>query len=83
MTVGSPPGTYTLFQFDSAHGLTDGLVVGSGLGSFTGSFDYATDPNLIQLNVVPEPQTAFLIIAGIGLLLFSCNRRRRVPARLA
>jgi len=68
-------GTYTLFSFDNAHGLSGGLVVGSGLGSLSGSFDYS-DPNLIQLTLIPEPSVAALLGLGFAVLLGRRNRAR-------
>jgi autotransporter-associated beta strand protein len=70
---GLAPGLYTLMTFDAADAYTGTLVVGAGLGSYSGEFIYNADS--IQLNVVPEPSTAALLGAA-GLLAWSARRRR-------
>ncbi len=75
---GLAAGTYTLFSFDAAHGLSSGLVIGSGLTGATANLDFASDPNLIQLNVtsvIPEPNA--IIMLGLGLAAALGLRRRR------
>jgi autotransporter-associated beta strand protein len=70
---GLAPGLYTLMTFDAANAYTGELVVGAGLGSYTGEFIYNADS--IQLNVIPEPSTAVLLLAG-GLAGWLARRRR-------
>jgi len=72
---GLAQGLYTLMTFDSANAYTGtNLVVGTGLGFYTGGFIY--NANSIQLNVVPEPSTAGLIlVAGLGGWLRRWRRR--------
>lgn len=63
---GLAPGTYTLMTFDADNAYTGTLAIGTGLGSYTGSFIYNADS--IQLSVVPEPSTALLLLGGLALL---------------
>jgi autotransporter-associated beta strand protein len=70
-------GLYTLFTFDGAtqgDNYTGSLVVGTGLGAFTGEFIY--NANSIQLNVVPEPGTWTSLLGGLAMLLGFQRRRR-------
>jgi fibronectin-binding autotransporter adhesin len=67
------PGLYTLMTFDADNAYTGTLAVGSGLGGYTGSFIYNADS--IQLNVVPEPSVAVLLLGGFAGM--ACLRLRR------
>lgn len=71
-------GVYTLFTFDQANAYTGTLVLGTGLGSFSGNASLVYNANSIDLVIaaVPEPSTYALVGMGLGalLLLRSCKR---------
>lgn len=75
---GLAQGTYTLFTFDAgtlADNYAGNLQVGTGLGSFTGTFIY--NASNIQLSVaIPEPASLSLL----GLIGASVLKRRRRSA---
>lgn len=71
---GLAPGTYTLMTFDAGDAYTGTLTVGTGLGSYSGSFIYNADS--IQLSVVPEPSVAVLLIGGFAGMAWLRARRR-------
>lgn len=71
-------GTYTLFTFDGvgqADNYTGNLEVGSGLGSFSGSF-FIYNANSIQLEVVPEPSTWALLAFSLTSVMVLRRRRK-------
>jgi len=79
--TGAEVGTYTLFTFygDSgitpiASGISDGLVLGSGLDGFTAELNY--NPNSITLTVIPEPGTIWLMVGGLLCSIVFARRRR-------
>lgn len=62
------PGLYTLFDFDSAYAYSGGLVLGTGLEAY--EVNLIHNSTNIQLQIVPEPGTAALMllgVAGLGL----------------
>ena len=69
-------GTYTLFTFNGSNLYTGTLVVGTGLGAYTGNLNYNADS--ITLDIVPEPSTIALATAGGMFALFGWVRRKRV-----
>ena len=78
--TGAQEGTYTLFEFFSddgstivGSGISDGLVIGTGLEGFDYTLNYNSDS--ITLDVIPEPNT-FALWFGFGALLLLTRRHR-------
>ena len=79
--TGAQEGEYLLFSFYEdvggtmvASGITDGLVVGTGLEGFSYNLNYNT--NSITLSVIPEP-SAYVLSAMLFAMAFCLRRRLR------
>ena len=78
---GAQEGSYLLFEFYSdsgsvltAHDLTEGLVLGSGLDGFDATLNYNTDN--ITLDLVAIPESSAWMFMGVLALFLPLMRRR-------
>ena len=85
--TGGPAPAYRLFTFFAAdgttpvaHGLTNGLLLGTGLEALPGSYlDFSAAGGTAIDLIIPEPGVLMLITAGTALIAL----RRREPAAAA
>ncbi|HWL53453.1 MAG TPA: hypothetical protein VNQ90_13535 [Chthoniobacteraceae bacterium] len=72
----APGATYTLFSFDTTHGITTGLVAGDGFEGYLATFDYSGSTITLSVVAIPEPSSAALALAGVMTAGWLAKRRR-------
>jgi len=72
--TGFGPGTYTLFDTGNTIAGTLGTALTGTIGGYSATLQFANSNQDLILNVVPEPSTALLLLAG-GMLWWIVQRR--------
>lgn len=75
--AGFGPGTYTLFDTGNTIVGTLGSTLTGSVGGYSATIQFANSNQDLVLNVVPEPSTALLVLAGALLCI---ARRQRMTA---
>ena len=73
--AGFGTGSYRLFTFDGGSLTDNGLQLGSTPSEYTYNFDINNAGGYIDLNVVPEPNAAALLMGLTASMLVTRRRR--------